>query len=343
VGYPACALPLMQPLSATTFRHSGPLGPDVFFGADGGVYVARTEPNSVYASQLVNGAWQDIGPMVSDAGAIAAQSKVNLVVTADGPVVAFGQLIPSLGTMAMTRRFDGTNWVDVPFSNVLTTPVPRAFELMVDSQGRAVMVAIQSGSLVVKRLEGGQWVTLGSSFRSQLGTLVAAMRPDDSIVVATTEAAGFSTLAFVSEQEPVNGTWTSLGQVDSIGDTTQGLDVDDIDVTATQTVLTWNRGTCNTYPMFTGSPPSWTPFTLPGDVGAEPTSVLDGPGLVQASRPTCAGAMRTIRRWNGTTWSMPVDLDFMSSASLEKHDGALYIVYVFGNTSQGNVLRLNVP
>ncbi|MFT3714138.1 MAG: calcium-binding EGF-like domain-containing protein [Archangium sp.] len=342
-GYPACALPLMQPLSASTFRHSGPLGPDVFFGNDGGVYVARTHPNEVYVSQLVNSAWEDIGAMVSDAGVIASMSKVNIVVTAEGPLVAYGQLVPGVGVAVMTRQFDGTAWVERPFSNVVTTGSARAFELLVDSQGRAVMVAIQSGSLVVKRLEGGQWVALGSSFRTQLSTLVAALRPDDSVVVATTEPAGFGTLAFVSEQEPLNGTWTSLGQVDAIGDTTQSLDVDDIDVSATETVLTWNRGTCNTFPMFTASPPAWTPFTLPGDVGAEPTSVLDGPGLVQASRPTCAGAMRTIRRWNGTTWSAPLDLDFMNSATLEKHGGSLFIVYVFGNTSQGNVLRLNVP
>lgn len=85
-----------------------------------------------------------------------------------------------------------------------------------------------------------------------------SIRPNDTIVaIVSISIPPFGSGISVLEQTSA-GLWSTLGTspLDAIGDTTQSILPGDIDVTATETVASWNKGTCNALPRFVGKAPA---------------------------------------------------------------------------------------
>lgn len=355
MGYPACALPLAVPVSSGTFNHFAPGAPDVAFLADGGLLVSHVPFGGtvLLVSELVGSAWQVVGnAQVNDAGVLVNGAVPALVVTPAGPLIAFGEGAPA--SAVATRRFTGGGWQVVPFpaaSNLST--MPNVLDLVVDSQGRALAVVATNGFLQAYRLETGGWAPLGSSFRPSVMSpgpvqeVRAAIRPDDTLVVfALMTLPPFGTGAFVAEQT-TTGTWTQLGPfVDSIGSTTETLSADDLDVTSTQTLVTWTRGTCPMPSRFlaTFAGGMWMALNEMNARGADPRSIMVGSDVVQLSRPQCSTNQLSLQRRRGSTWdaALPVPMSIQSEAApLFSFGGAFYFSY--SSPGAGNVARLNLP
>lgn len=343
VGYPACAPPIVQALG-NDFTHFGPDAPDPFFLSDGGVLVAHTLSSArVVVSQLVGNQWQQIGPDVLDGGSNGTAIRPALVTTPTGPLVAFGE-----GTLARARRFDGTDWQPLDFHNGLLLNGGRSMDLILDTQGRPVVVFVDAtvAAVNVKRLENGAWTSVGLPL-TQLDAreLRAAYRPNGTLVVFFSRSIPPFGTGVTAYEQDTSGAWSPLGgTVDAIGDTSQSISVSDLDVTDTITYASWNKGTCTALGRFIGSPTAWTNFGENGAFGANVQTVISGSGVLQTSLPSCVSATRSAQRWTGTTWNAPLTLPVnMNNADMQTFGGEVYLGYHFANAFSGNVAKLNVP
>lgn len=344
-GFPTCVAPVVAPLGDSVV-HKGPYPPDLAFGADGTLFLAHgieIEGNvfRLAVSKLQDGKWQQLGGEVADPATAYTGIRPSLVVTPQGPLAVWASNFKLLA-----RVFDGTTWqpVDTGGATVFGG-TPLLADAATDSLGRPVIAYVNGNAIQTLRLEGGAFVPLGTPFPLSTGGVKIALRPDDTLVALVTTVEGFGTSVSVLEQTAA-GVWSTLGtpKFAAVGDTTQQIDLGDIDVTATDTIVSWNKGTCNDFPRFIAKAPAFESFGEAGAVGGGLSQLLDGDGLIQALHPNCASsAEHTLQRWTGTAWQPQVKIPFsLSHAELSRNAGKIYLSY-WSNSATANVGLVNLP
>lgn len=327
--------------------HVGPYSPDVAFSADGGLYVAHGISIDGFnfrlvVSQLRNGAWQQLGSEVADAGSSYTSTRPSLVVTSQGPFAAWTQ-----GTSLQTRFFDGTNWTGIDFPSSVFTGASPGFDMALDSQGRPVIVFVSNttDSIQTKRLENGAWVSLGTPFTIDARNVRIALRPNDTIVALVGTSAGFSSGISLLEQSPA-GVWQALGAspFDSFGNTTAGVRLGNLSATATNTVVSWNKETCNALPRYIASPPSYVNFAEANAVGNDVSQIYDGTSIIESFQPDCVSQSRSFQRWTGSAWNPPVVVPIPHThGEFIRNGSTIFYGYWNGAANVANVGVLNMP
>lgn len=355
--------PLLVHLGGGTderLAHGHPCRPGLAVAPDGTPFVAHqgASGSDVRVSRLTGGTWQALGGSVQDTGATATPFVCrDLVVNSAGvPYVAFLQDSVS-GTTLKVRRFGGAEWQDVgdPFTG--TVAGSARFALAIDELDRVVLASTLNESdtenhpIRVRRFEGGAWQPIGGTFEnSVIGGVRLALRPSGNPVVAFQKHLGSGANAILLA-ELQNQDFAARGLVASIPDSFQSLNLMELDVDATRTIVMYHhavQGGVNEMVTRSLENDAWVlvgeAHDQPEDVQAEGSSALVDDELVQVFHPISAGPVLKARRFSNGAWSTPQDLPIQAiNGNLVERSGQVFLAYVFPNPDGAVLARLNLP
>ncbi|HEX2546740.1 MAG TPA: Ig-like domain-containing protein [Ramlibacter sp.] len=353
-------------------HRTGSCPPSMGISADGIFFVAHMDqqPNGLFdvrVSRGVQGTWTSLG-FANDAAATNALEGAGCAeigVSASGqPFVAMivrdGRTPGAGQARILVRRLSGNAWEtirDIPLANPFSRVV-----LRMDGASRPVIAYTDTtnvSAVTVERFDGSNWQPLairvgnlgGGVFNFKL-----AVRPDNSLVLAVQSSDG----PFATKLHALNITdagTTPLGDIntriiDGTGDTTRGVILYGLAVTATETVVSSlvaadRRDTPTRVRRFDATTNRWVQVGTDAEQLLPAEEVLvafQGSSLVQVATRPAAG-----RRFTGTAWTAFSSLSPVQSVAtnIVVFQGALFLVYTHDTVCCGGsgvgVARIDVP
>jgi hypothetical protein len=321
-------------------------------------------PRFVQVFRLISNLWEKVGTNLESPNSVEVKGDgicpVIALTSSDKPVVGFAEKLDAAGRFVLTiKRFNGANWDGIQDVDIQTGN----FDLITDNTNGIIVARSQfifpAGTpvSVLERYDGTTWTPLttkldGGSLITAINGLRLARRPNGNIVIALIGPTGpFSTGIFVKEWNGI--TLSSLaGQVDGVGDTTQGVGLSDLDVDDTHTYVTSMKFLSNTRTNFIRQyDAASNTFILVGNSSDQlnndaATSMIVNGKLLQVL--VFVGVSTKARSWDGTSWSTPVVLPIQTAAGeMVRTGNDPLLIYKFDTNCCGTdgaiLARLNLP
>lgn len=333
--------------------HRVPCTPALAFRADGTPLLAVTD-GAVRVMELVDRAWAQVGPAVSDSDIFNDQCPI-LAVGADDTIYAAFQQHPSPPFEFRMRRFDGTAWVDVLAMDSSVSPPVRDLDFAIDAAGEPVLGLLEPHpslfgyAVNIYRMVDGEMVREDAIGSSDVSELRIALRPDDGVVALIQHTTGpFG--SGVGLIELVDGAWVSHGDVETRGDTTTGLAIGSVDADASHAWITWVQTAAGVHTVHAsehdGDAYSSLDARFPALPRGSSPSIAHGPEgeLVMAYADDAAFRVRRTEEGAPADILMPSGFGFLIDVHYE--DDQLYAAYTLssgGGSSNAVLVRLSFP